>query len=253
MKKKRRLKKWVIIVLIIICLSGVIYSSYNILNWKKSINKNDEIKEKIDEFINIKEDAINEEEKYKIDFKTLKEQNPDIVAYLKVNNTNIAYTVVKGIDNSYYLTHNFNKEYNVIGWIFADYKNKFDGTDKNIVIFGHNIKDGSMFGTLKNALNKEWQENKDNLQITLVTEKDVSLYQIFSTYSIEPEDYYINTEFKNDEEFTNFLKKIKARSNYDYSVDIDTNDTILTLSTCTANGTKRVAVHAKKISDKINN
>ena len=78
--------------------------------------------------------------------------------------------VVNGNDNSYYLKHNFNKEYNIAGRIFSDYHNKFDETDKNIVIFGHNTKDGSMFGTLKNVLDKSWQENRDNLEIILITE-----------------------------------------------------------------------------------
>ena len=244
---KRTLKKKYVITLIsiftIICLIGVIYSLINIINWKKNVNDNKDIHEKIKENITVNE----EDNLIKIDFKSLKEQNSDIIAYIKVNGTNIDYVVVKGNDNSYYLEHNFNKEYNIAGWIFADYHNKFDDTDKNIVLFGHNTKDGSMFGTLKNVLDKNWQENENNSEITLVTEKGQYKYKVFSTYSITAEDYYINTIFNNEDEYSKFINQIKSRSNYDYNVEVKSNDKILTLSSCIGDGKKRVVLHAKLI------
>ena len=236
---------FLIVIFTIICLIGVIYSLVNIINWKRDVNDNkdiiDEVKKSIT--INGKDDSI------KIDFKSLKEQNSDTIAYLKVNGTNIDYVVVKGNDNSYYLKHNFNKKYNIAGWIFADYRNLFDETDKNIVIFGHNMKDGSMFGALKNVLDKSWQENKDNLKITLITEKGQYKYQVFSTYSITPEDYYINTIFNSDDEYFKFINEIKSRSNYDYDVEVDSKDKVLTLSSCTDDGKKRVVLHARLIEN----
>ena len=62
------------------------------------------------------------------------------------------YPVVKGTNNSFYLNHCFDKSNNSAGWIFADYRNKFDNTDKNIVIYGHNMRDGSMFGSMLNGM-----------------------------------------------------------------------------------------------------
>ena len=246
---KRRLKKkyrvLLFIIFILICLIGLIYSLTNIINWKKDVDDNKDIVEEIKEKIVIDE----KDDSYKIDFTSLKEQNPDTIAYLKVNGTNIDYIVVKGKDNSYYLKHNFNKEYNIAGWIFADYHNLFDESDRNIVIFGHNTKDGSMFGTLKNVLDKSWQENKDNLEITLITEKGQYKYQVFSTYQITPEDYYINTIFNNDDEFTKFINKIKSRSNYNYNIEVNSNDKVLTLSSCIGDGKKRVVLHAKLIEN----
>ena len=97
-----------------------------------------------------------------MDFTELKKQNPDTVAHIKVNNTRISYVVVQGNDNEYYLNHNFNKEKNRAGWIFADYRNSFDESDKNLIIYGHNMKDGSMFDTLIKTIDKEWYTNKDN-------------------------------------------------------------------------------------------
>ena len=126
-----------------------------------------------------------------------------------------------------------------------DYRNKLDGTDKNIVIFGHNTRDGSMFGTLINTLKKEWYEKEDNHIIVLVTEEKTYKYQVFSTYSIVPEDYYIKTSFNNKWEYSRFVQKIKERSIYDYGVKVDRYDKILTLSSCIGEGEKRVVLHAK--------
>ena len=248
MKRKYKLKNLVVICFIIICLSIFIYSVYNIYNWKKDVNDNDDVVKKIDDSIKIIKDEKTNEDKYDIDFETLKNENSDTVAYLSVNGTNINYVVVKAKDNDYYLKHNFNKKYNVAGWIFADYKNKFDNADKNIVIYGHNTKNGSMFGSMKNILKKSWQENEDNLNITLVTQSETYIYKVFSVYSIVPEDYYINTEFNSNEEYTKFLNTIKSRSIYDFKTNLNENDTILTLSTCALNGTRRVVLHAKKVN-----
>ena len=241
----KKIKFLVIICFLIICMIGIVYSGYHIITWKKNVDTNSKIKEEIKDSIKVKKEE--EEDKYIIDFSKLKEQNPDTVAYINVPNTNIEYIVVRGSDNSYYLKHNFYKEYNIAGWIFSDYKNKFDGTDKNIVIFGHDTKDGSMFETLKNTLKEDWYNNSNNHILTLVTEQGTYYYQVFSNYVTIPEDYYINTEFSSEEEYLNFLKEIKSRSIYDYGIELNQNDTILTLSTCTAGGSKRVVLHAKKI------
>lgn len=252
MKKKKNKKTIVVFLIIIFFIVTLILSLTKIISYLKDNHENEKIREDITKnSITIIEPNIDDEEqvvKYDIDFKTLKEQNPDTVAYLKVFGTNIDYVVVKGNDNSYYLNHNFNKNYNVAGWVFADYHNKFDGTDKNIVVYGHNIKDGSMFGTLKNVLNDDWRV-PDNLKVLFVTEYGTYYYQVFSTYTIEPEDYYINTIFNSDKDFESFINKIKSRSNYDYNVEVSESDKILTLSSCTTGGLKRVVLHAKRIEN----
>lgn len=252
MKKKYRLKKWVIYALMIIFLIGIVYSAINILIWRKNVNSNAKIKEEINSAIKVvkSEEHIGETPKteYLVDFAKLKAQNEDVVAYIKVNNSNIDYVVVQAEDNSYYLTYDFNKKYNKVGWIFADYKNKFDGTDKNIVIYGHNTVDGSMFGTLKRVFDKEWNDNIENREILFITENGTDTYEIFSSYSIEPEDYYITTDFNNDNDYNDFLKTIKSRTIYNYGVSVNSTDKVLTLSSCTKNGTKRVVLHAKKVS-----
>ncbi len=224
----------------------MLYSAINLSLRYFGIKRNMVIKEEISELINESSVAALKLEP-KIDFAKLKEKNKDIVGYLKVNGTNIDYVVVKGNDNSFYLKHNLYKEYSLPGWIFIDYRNRLDGQDKNIIIYGHNTTDGSMFGTLKNAITKEWFENKNNHIINLVLENRILKYQVFSTYTVKVEDYYISTYFKNNNDFGKFVKTLQNRSFYDYQVDVNGDDSILTLSTCTTSRTSRMVLHAKLI------
>ena len=250
MAKGRFKNKYKIIIGAIVsigCLIGIIYSVFKILNWKENVEDNQNIKEQIEDNNIIATDEDEEDASYDIDFNSLKEQNTDTIAYLKVNGTCIDYIVVKGYNNSYYLNHNFNKEYNIAGWIFADYHNTFDNTDRNIIIYGHNMEDGSMFGTLQSILYKDWYGNTDNHKVILVTEQGQYEYKVFSTYSIEAEDYYINTQFYNNDEFNKFVNILKSRSIYDYGTEVSGEDKILTLSSCIGDGTMRVVLHAKLI------
>ena len=225
----------------------LIYSGTKIVIWYMNNQNNKKISDEIAEFVTVDETKEDDEEKYVVDFEKLKEKNSDIVAWLKVKGTNIETTVVKSTNNDYYLTHNFNKEYNSAGWIFADYKNKVDGTDKNLVIYGHNMRDDSMFGSLKWVINEDWYNNEDNKYITLITENETQVYEVFSVYRIEKEDYYIQTNFDTEKEFNTFAQTIKKRSKKDFNVDVNKEDNILTLSTCANNNKYRVVLHAKKI------
>ena len=236
-----------IIILMIFFIILLFFSGAKIVIWYMNNQNNKKISDEIAEFVTVDETKEDDEEKYVVDFEKLKEKNSDIVAWLKVKGTNIETTVVKSTNNDYYLTHNFNKEYNSAGWIFADYKNKVDGTDKNLVIYGHNMRDDSMFGSLKWVINEDWYNNEDNKYITLITENETQVYEVFSVYQTEKEDYYIQTNFDTEKEFNTFAQTIKKRSKKDFNVDVNKEDNILTLSTCANNNKYRVVLHAKKI------
>jgi len=240
--KKKDKKVIVLSILRIMFLIILIISVANILKWYTDNRKNKALEQKLSEAIII-ENTKEQEIIYKIDFEKLKNINNQVIGWIKVEGTDIEYTIVKGNDNSYYLNHNFEKEYNNAGWIFADYRNKFDGTDKNMIIYGHNRRDNSMFGTLKNVLEEEWYNNRNNHIITLVTENKTYKYQVFSVYEIENEEYYINTEFENNE-FKEFINTLKARSITNFNVEVTEEDNILTLSTCGDNNKYRVVLHA---------
>ena len=244
-KKNKRYKKVILnIIIYMILLFVLIYSGIKIFKWYKDKTNNNKIAEQIKSTV-IVEDENKEE--YTVDFKKLKEQNNETVAWIKVNNTNVEYPVLRATNNSFYLNHSFDKSKNSAGWIFADYRNKFDGTDKNIIIYGHNMRDDSMFGSLKNILNSDWYDNEENTNITLFTENEKCIYKVFSVYKIENEDYYIKTEFSNDNEFEKFIETLKKRSIKNFNIDISKEDSILTLSTCANNNKYRVVLHAKKM------
>lgn len=243
---KSKTNKVISTIVLIILISIMIFSGMKIYKWLKENRQNSNIRKEISNSVIIDEN-IDTIDKYSIDFVNLKQTNPDTIAWVKVKGTEIEYPIVKAKNNEYYLTHSFDKSYNTAGWIFMDYKNKLDGTDKNIVIYGHNRKNGSMFASLKNVLTKEWQEIQENHKIPFITENEKAEYQVFSVYKIEDEDYYITTEFKNETEFQTFINKIKSRSVKDFGVEVNTEDQILTLSTCADNNNYRVVLHAKKI------
>ncbi len=248
-KKNKKYKRVILnIIIYMILLFVLIYSGIKIFKWYKDKTNNNRITEQIKSTVMVKkENEDKNKEEYAIDFNKLREQNNETVAWIKVNNTNVEYPVVKATNNGFYLNHSFDKSKNSAGWIFADYKNKFDNTDKNIVIYGHNMRDGSMFGSLKNILNSDWYNNEENTDITLYTENEKSIYKVFSIYKIESEDYYIKTEFSNDNEFERFIETLKKRSIKNFNIDISKENSILTLSTCANNNKYRVVLHAKKM------
>lgn len=245
-KQKKKNKNFFNGIIYLILIGLLIYSGIKIFKWNKENSNNNNITDKINEAVTVEKNSEGKED-FNINFNTLKEQNEDTVAWIKVNNTNVKYPVVKAKDNSFYLTHSFDKSNNSAGWIFADYKNKFDDTDKNIVIYGHNRRDGSMFSSLKDALNPNWYNNDLNRNILLYTENKEYNYEIFSIYKIESEDYYIKTEFNDENDFEDFLNTITKRSVQDFGVNVSKDDSILTLSTCANNNKYRVVIHAKKV------
>ena len=210
-KSKKYMKAILNLVIYIMLLSILLYSGIKIYKWYKDNTNNNEITEKIKETVKIEDKDENKKE-YTIDFSKLKEQNSDTVAWIKVNNTNIEYPVVKAQNNDFYLKHSFDKSNNSAGWIFADYRNKFDGTDKNIIIYGHNMKDNSMFGSLKSVISEDWYNNEDNKYITLITENEIQIYEVFSVYQIEKEDYYIEKSFNSETNFNTFAQTIKKEA-----------------------------------------
>ena len=243
------MKKIILYILMLGFVTMFIFSGYKIFEYIKNSKENEKIVEKISEYIttNISENN-NERDEVNVNFNLLKEKNSDTIGYLKVNGTEVENVVVQAKDNDYYLTHNFEKNNNSAGWIFADYRNKFDGTDKNIIIYGHNMRNNTMFGTLKNILKKEWQENENNKKITFITENESCTYEVFSVYEIQAEDYYTTVYFKDDENFQEFIEKIKSRSKKDFNVNVTNENQILTLSTCANNNKYRVVLHAVKLS-----
>ena len=247
MKTKRKIKvdknRIVYLLTLLIFLSLMIFSGLKIIKWVLENRKSSKVLKKVTQTI-----AVDDNDKYTVDFVKLKDINSDAVGWIRVSGTKIDYPVVKGSNNDYYIDHSFDKTYNTAGWIFMDYKNSADLKDKNTVIYGHNRRNDSMFGTMKNILNSDWYNNEDNRYVHYITETDDILYEVFSVYKIEAEDYYIKTSFDTTKDYERFINTMKSRSIKDFGVNVTTKDRILTLSTCADNNNYRVVLHAIKVA-----
>lgn len=247
-KGKRVILGFIIVTIIVLNL----YAVYFMLERNNDKKETLDMLEVIDNNIDIKEDEINSDindnetiETIDLDLNNLKNINSDTVAYLKVESTNINYPVVKSNDNEYYLNHSFNKNKNQEGWIFLDYRNNINNLDNNTIIYGHNRLTGTMFGTLKNLLNKSYQEST-NHYIYFNTENNNYVFEVFSTYITSNESYYLKTTFKDDNEYLKFLNTLKSRSTYNFNIELNSDDKIITLSTCSGSN-DRMVVHGKLI------
>lgn len=189
----------------------------------------------------------------KIDFAALQARNKDIRGWLACSGIPVNNPVVQERDNAYYLRHSFMKKENRAGCLFMDYRNE-SFEDRNVVIYGHNTTDRTMFGSLKDVLEDSFWEKKGAGRIDLIdTDNCLRTYQIFSFYVVENEDYYISTSFESGEAYEAFLRTITDRSRRDCGVTLTEEDHILTLSTCYGRvGTeRRLAVHAKEVKTQI--
>lgn len=271
-KRKNNLKIWLLIIFSSLFLSISIISLINIYSWNNDNKKTDKIVNEINELTEIETTKDNENTELinkpldnnsdywyyttfpliDVDLNELKKKNNDTVGWININNTNINYPFVQYTDNNFYLEHSFNKTKNSAGWIYLDYRNNKNFTDKNTVIYGHSRADKTMFSTLLNALNYNWYTNKDNHIIRISTETENTLWQIISVYKIPVESYYIKTNFKKDNEFNEFLNTIVKRSIYNFNTEYSEKDKILTLSTCYSTDV-RMVIHAKLIKREIKN
>lgn len=185
--------------------------------------------------------------KYEKVFEKLKEINNDTVGWLTVNNTKIDYPVVQSTDNDYYLYRDYYKNKNRHGWIYMDYRNNIEDLSDNTIIFGHNLANQKMFGTLRYVTNPSWYKKSSNQIITFNTTKANMKWQIISIYKIPVTNDYLVANFASSEDKLNFLDMITQRSIYNFNATYDENTKIITLSTCSNGNKDRLVVHAKLI------
>ena len=266
-KKKLRFRKWVIVVFLLFFLSILTFSGFKMYEWyqdnkeiktmQDDVVKQTKVKEKEDtektEQINPPVDETDDYWNYirmsllEVNFNELLVKNSDTVGWIQVKGTNINYPIVQTIDNDYYLQHAFDKTKNDAGWVYMDYRNNPITFDQNTIIYAHSRYNGTMVGSLKNILNSSWYTNKENHIIRLSTPTENTMWQVFSVYTIPKESYYITTNFSTVEEYNEFLNTIKGRSEVEFSGTVNTNDKVLTLSTCKDNFGNRIVMHAKLI------
>ena len=178
-----------------------------------------------------------------IDFTQLLSVNSDIVGWLRIRALDISYPVVQGKDNDYYLHRTFEKTDNCAGGLFVNSYNMGDFTDQNTIIYGHNMKNGSMFGKLKNFNDPE--VFKKSRYFWIFTPDFIYQYRIFSASVVDKTGLTYQISFT-DDEFDQFISRAYSNSVVDnQGVTVTKEDRIVTLSTCTGDDSTRFVVMGK--------
>lgn len=244
MEKERKKSSRILIGIVTAILCVVLlYCGYYIIRPMWITHKNNSINNDISEKYH--QDA-DKSKNFQDRYSALLQVNKELVGWLTIPGTKMDYPVVRTENNDFYLKHNFERQVSDYGSIFMDFRNKGDLQSKNNIIYGHNMKDGSMFQELMNYKDEKYFKKHPIIEFNTLEEP--VKWQIFSVYVTDTKFYYIKTDFKDDADYEDFLKQIKNHSMYDTGVSVSKNDTILTLSTCSYEiNDGRLAVQAKRI------
>ena len=186
-----------------------------------------------------------------VDFESLLAQGPDVKAWLELPGTVIQYPVTQGEDNSYYLKHLYDGTANKVGCLFIDYENAEDFSDNNTIIYGHNMRDGSMFSTLVEYKAQAYYD--EHPEMYLVTPEGGYVAEVFSAFVASPEESGSETspwalEWKDSGAYTTWLSAMQERSVIETGVSVTSSDKVLTLSTCTNGGADRFIVMGRLVA-----
>ncbi|WP_144532006.1 class B sortase [Bacillus pumilus] len=163
-------------------------------------------------------------------FNELRKVNDDIVGWINMKDTMIQYPIVQSRDNAFYLTRNYLKNDTRAGSIFMDYRNDVLHESPNTVVYGHRMRDGSMFAGLTNYLKKDFFDEHRTFQYDTLYQSYEA--EIFAVYETTVDFDYIQTDFQDLEEYAHYLQAVRKKSIYQTKTDVSTDDLILTLSTC---------------------
>lgn len=191
--------------------------------------------------------AAEAEPAYSVDFASLQAVCPDAVGWIQVSGLDVIdYPIVHYSDDDYYLNHSWDGQASRYGAIFMEAANSGDFSDSHTLIYGHNMKDGSMFGSLKKYKEQSFYQENGGL-ITIYLPGETRTYQIFSVHVTSADDESVYTVgFAHDDTFGSFLEALRSSALYDTGVPVSAADNVITLSTCA--GEERLVVHAKQIS-----
>ncbi|MBR6573301.1 MAG: class B sortase [Clostridia bacterium] len=254
LKKKIDKKKLVTFLIFAVAIAGLLTSSFAITSHFVNESRQRAIVKEARKqwsFSEEKEDKSGE----LLSFDSLQAQNNDIKAWISIDNTNINNPVYQTTDNSFYIDHNMQKEKSRYGALFFDHNNIITNSkaSQNLTIYGHNMKDGSMFGTLQKYRKLDFY--KSNPTFKLTTLYGQYEYRIFSVMvmnatSKDDNNYIYNfvaSDFENQGVFESWIYEAQERSLITTTVDVKKNDDILTLVTCSEDfNNSRFVVMARK-------
>lgn len=211
----------------------------------------------IDDRQNDEEDELESEELKKLVFEDVKDINEDLVGWIKIGGTVIDYPVLQSNDNLYYMSRNIFDEKSNYGSIFADVKSDINRPSENIILYGHHMRNGTMFGSLKSYEKKSFYDNHKVIDFhTLDTHSKYEIIGVFKTTVYNTSDdefpYYLYINIRSEKLFNEFIAKVKELSFYETGLEAQYGDELLTLSTCEySSDNGRLVVVAKKISEEV--
>lgn len=171
------------------------------------------------------------------EYKTLYEKNKKLIGWLKIDDTNIDYPVMQTSNNEYYLDHNFNQEYDKNGSIFMDYACSAYPRSTNLILYGHHMKSGNMFGNLQKYAKESYGQEHALIQFdTIYEEATYQVMYVFRSQVYNEDDavfkYYQFIDANSETEFNYYMDEMAKLSLYDTGVTASYGDSLLTLSTC---------------------
>lgn len=256
-QKKKKKSDVLLTIALIVAIAVFCYAAFNLYHIYTEYKKGTDEYNQIEEMAVTERDADSAEvagpnaqlkPPIEVDFDKLKSVNEDVVGWIYVDALpDISYPIVKGKDNQTYLHQTYEKNYNFAGTIFVDYENSGDFSDCNTLVYGHNMKNGSMFGHLKKFRENDKLYKQDKYFWILTPERNYR-YEIITAYTtgVNSDTY---TLFKGPgEEFEKYLETIKGYSEIQTDdTDLTIKDRIVTLSTCTGNESTRFVVQGKRV------
>lgn len=238
------MKKAIRTILLIICIAVFCYSGYQLINIYFDYKKIDETYEGIaDDYTQPAAESEEEQSYLEIDWNSLLSRNSDVKAWIQIPDTNVNYPILQGETNDTYIHSDIDGNDFNAGSIFVASENQNPFVDINTVIYGHNMKNGSMFHDIKSYTDQEFADEHPYIYIYL-PDGTVSEYKVVSAHIISETSVLYNTNIVNIQDF--YQEMLKGN---DISVDFDANSNlpVITLSTCTSGGGengKRNVVHA---------
>ncbi len=248
MKKKKTKYFIALIAFLVVIAIGIVLILREAQKRKSAAEKVEEITETVNDVEHVKDEV--EEMPYSnlgieipeknLDWKELHKENEDIYAWITVTDTTVDYPVLQHpTDNTYYLNNNIDGTPGYPGCIYTEDYNAKDFSDKNTVLYGHNLKDKTMFSSLHNY-EEENTFSKDQY-IYIWTENDVFVYKVFAAYEFNSNHLLLNYDYNNEYVYEQYIKDIFNVKDNGYGIanikddiDVTKEDRIITLSTCTA-------------------
>ncbi len=250
-KKKKAGSNIVSNIILVIAIVVFAVSAYKLYGIFSEYNKGDKEYQKIQDLvINTDKKDDTKEETFSVDFEKLLEMNSDVVGWIRFDEpSEINYPVVQGRDNEEYLKRTFEANTNKLGTLFVDVNNPGDFSGRNTFIYGHNMKNGSMFAQLLKYKDDSFYKEHPYFYIYTPDGK-VRTYEIFSAGVVkDTSDSYI-MEYADDAAFQTYIDYIKQQSAYPTSAEVTTASKIVSLSTCTnVRDDERFLVHGVMIKE----